>query len=438
MTQEQSPQSHISPLRDDTDILLPAAAYLRYELRADGWSAGRQAAFLSHLADTGEVDKAAAIVGKHVSGGYALRRQARGYAFNLGWEAALLIARRIVADTLMAAAIRGEQSVWLREDGKTTFTKQNSKLSLTLLDRVDPAAAFPEVLAIVARFDWYLRLVNTGASARDMWEMFFDAVLPHHEIDARERVRASLLLTEESADFEGEDEAYESQDDDLDEATIEYKSMDGAPVEHSESVSPKAPKDQRISVRGKRISPSQHRVLRSGCDGLAAPPEARPLWVFGALGEQNIATLTRPGQSGAGQSPISRASRSISALSSLTMAASCPCGRASSAIRPLSAPLSRSRAISWSSSLSAATPSARTPSARETIICALTQASLPAAAPLADCAAARAAGRAASKASCAFWPRASNASVCAFSSVGNAPVTRTGGGIISASGYSVS
>jgi hypothetical protein len=323
MTQEQSPQSHMSPLRDDTDILLPAAAYLRYELRADGWSAGRQAAFLSHLADTGEVDKAAAIVGKHVSGGYALRRQARGYAFSLGWEAALLIARRIVADKLMAAAIRGEQSVWLREDGKTTYTKQNSKLSLTLLDRVDPAAAFPEVLAIVARFDWYLRLVNNGASARDMWEMFFDEVLPHCEIEARERVRASLLLTEESADFEGEDEACDRQDDD----DIEYKSMDGAPADSRCESTPTAtpprrpaldaglgfldvaeisltPCQARGDVEGsksvesslcgfvgwplaasgssepKNISRRGRRVRRV-CNDLTAPPHARPLWCFG-------------------------------------------------------------------------------------------------------------------------------------------------------------
>ena len=76
-----------SPLRHDTDAKLPAAAFLRYESRADGWSAGRQAAFLSHLADHGVVADAARAVGKSLAGGYALRRTARGYAFNLGWEA---------------------------------------------------------------------------------------------------------------------------------------------------------------------------------------------------------------------------------------------------------------------------------------------------------------------------------------------------------------
>lgn len=42
-----------SPLRHDVDAKLAAAAYLRYESRADGWSAGRQAACLAHLADNG-------------------------------------------------------------------------------------------------------------------------------------------------------------------------------------------------------------------------------------------------------------------------------------------------------------------------------------------------------------------------------------------------
>ena len=61
--------NHPSPLRHDADTKLPAAAYLRYESRADGWSAGRQAAFLSHLADNGLVEDAARSVGMSVGGG---------------------------------------------------------------------------------------------------------------------------------------------------------------------------------------------------------------------------------------------------------------------------------------------------------------------------------------------------------------------------------
>ncbi|MBP6434982.1 MAG: hypothetical protein KA292_10010, partial [Sphingorhabdus sp.] len=76
--------NHPSPLHREADARLPAAAYLRYESRADGWSPGRQAAFLAHLADHGVVEDAARCVGMSQGGGYALRRTARGYAFNLG------------------------------------------------------------------------------------------------------------------------------------------------------------------------------------------------------------------------------------------------------------------------------------------------------------------------------------------------------------------
>jgi len=219
-----------SSLRDDIDARLPAAAFLRYEARADGWSAGRQAAFLSHLADNGVVEDAARCVGKHVSGGYALRREARGYAFNLGWEAALIIARRIVADNLMAAAIKGEQSRWVREDNVTIYIRQNTKLSMTLLDRVNPATSLAEVMAVATRFDWFLQLLGDGASAEELWDLFFEDALAHNEPEARARVRGSLLLSEDSAGFEGDGDGDSDDDDGANELSpIEYKSMDGPP-----------------------------------------------------------------------------------------------------------------------------------------------------------------------------------------------------------------
>lgn len=219
-TQHTPPQSS---LRDDPDACLPAAAYLRYESRADGWSAGRQAAFLAHLADNGIVADAARSVGMSLSGGYALRREARGYAFNLGWEAALLIARRIVSDRLMTAAIKGEESRWVREDGVTTYTRQNTKLSLALLDRINPAMSLPEVLAVATRFDWFLKLLGDGVTAEFLWDYFFDDALPHEELEARARVRAALLLTDDPAGFDDMD------DDENGEPPIEYKSMEGPP-----------------------------------------------------------------------------------------------------------------------------------------------------------------------------------------------------------------
>ncbi len=204
----------------DPDIRLPAAAYLRYESRADGWSAGRQAAFLAHLADNGLVEDAARSVGMGVGGGYSLRRTARGYAFSLGWEAALIIARRVISDRLMTAAIKGEEARWVREDGVTTYTRQNTKLSLALLDRVNPALSQPEVIAVAVRFDCFLQMIDEGLNGAELWELFFDKALPPGDRESRERVRHSLLLSEDSAGFEEKDEP-----------PIEYKSMEGVVTE---------------------------------------------------------------------------------------------------------------------------------------------------------------------------------------------------------------
>jgi hypothetical protein len=245
MTSNVHPEPPQSPLRADTDAKLPAAAYLRYEQRADGWSAGRQVAFLSHLADNGVVADAARCVGKALSGGYELRRQARGYAFDLGWEAALIIARRVVADNVMTAAIKGEQSRWVREDGVTTFTRQNTKLSLTLLDRINPATALSEVLAVATRFDCFLQMIEDGLGPQELWDYFFDVALPHSDMEARARVRAALLLSEDSAGFEGEE-------DDVD-APVEYKSIDG-PVscgQGFDSHGPQATAGQHTKARRK-------------------------------------------------------------------------------------------------------------------------------------------------------------------------------------------
>ena len=220
---DQIPTTRLSSLRNDSDARLPAAAYLRYESRADGWSAGRQAAFLAHLADHGIVADAARSVGMSQAGGYALRREARGYAFNLGWEAALIIARRVVADNLMAAAIKGEESRWVREDGVTTYIRQNTKLSLALLDRVNPATSLAEVLAVATRFDWFLQLVDEGVAAENLWELFFEDALARSEREARARVRAALLLCDDSAVLDDDDDHAQGND----AGPIEYKSMDG-------------------------------------------------------------------------------------------------------------------------------------------------------------------------------------------------------------------
>jgi hypothetical protein len=205
----------------DPAALRPAAMWLRYDSRADGWTPGRRAAFLTHLADNGVVAEAAAAVGKSLASAYALRRRARGYAFNLGWEAALLLARRRVADELMTAAIKGETAVWTREEGKTTYTRFNPRTALALLDRVNPATSLNEVIVVAQHFDRFRDLIDEAA---DLWPLF-DTGLHEADFDVRSRVRINLQLSDESADFEGADKQDRVEPDDEDVMPVEYKSM---------------------------------------------------------------------------------------------------------------------------------------------------------------------------------------------------------------------
>jgi hypothetical protein len=242
----------------DPAPLRPAAMWLRFDSRADGWTAGRRAAFLTHLADNGVVSEAAAAVGKSLASAYALRRRAGGYSFNLGWEAALLLARRRVADELMAVAIKGETSVWTREEGKTTYTHFNARTALALLDRVNPATALNEILAVAQHFDWFRDLIDEGA---DVWPLF-DTALDPSDFDARNRVRISRQLSHDSADFDGAatHDCEPHEDEDL--PPIEYKSMpvgggryrgSCARRAHTGSVSPGGHRRQCPATQSNRI-----------------------------------------------------------------------------------------------------------------------------------------------------------------------------------------
>jgi hypothetical protein len=206
----------VPPLDSDDRALMSAAMFLRYDSRADGWTRGRQAAFLMHLADHGVVADAAKAVGKSLAGAYALRRQARGYGFGLGWEAAMILARRVVVDKLMACAIEGERAEWVRADGRTTYTRFNAKVALGLLDRVSSLSDMGEVMAVVARFDWFVTLLDQGASPAQLWALFFDEALCADDREARNRVRSSLLLSEESDDSDEDEDEDDEDDEDAD------------------------------------------------------------------------------------------------------------------------------------------------------------------------------------------------------------------------------
>ncbi len=187
----------------------PAADYRTDAPRVDGWTYERQAAFLMTLSETGLVSQACAFAEMSVASAYALRREPRGAAFALGWQAAHLLARDRLEDVLLEAAITGIESVSTRVDGVARRRILNGNLSMAVLGRLDKRAAALDDRAIAvarsigAAFEAFLTLVLDGGKA-DAIAAFLaahpDPLAAQVEEAAREHTPAPKLV-EKSAIF---------------------------------------------------------------------------------------------------------------------------------------------------------------------------------------------------------------------------------------------
>ncbi|MHA6724157.1 hypothetical protein [Sphingomonas sp. RS2018] len=109
--------------------------------RHDGWTAERQRKFLTHISEGLTVNDACAIVGLSAASAYAFRARARGAAFNIGWNAALLLQRNRMVDELTQRAFRGQTDTIVRPDGSTVERhRYDNRLALALLTRLDKIA----------------------------------------------------------------------------------------------------------------------------------------------------------------------------------------------------------------------------------------------------------------------------------------------------------
>lgn len=127
--------------------------------RHDGWTPERKALFLDHLASRGNVRAACASVGMSREAAYKMRR--RDGVFGRSWDAALLLARDITAETIGDRAIDGiEEEVWYRGELVGTRRRYDARLLLARMARLDKlteeqahfgdAERFDELVACVA------------------------------------------------------------------------------------------------------------------------------------------------------------------------------------------------------------------------------------------------------------------------------------------------
>jgi hypothetical protein len=189
----------------------PAADYRTDAPRVDGWTPARQAAFLMTLSETGLVSQACAFAEMSVASAYALRREARGRGFALGWQAAHLLARDRLEDVLLEAAITGVSSVTERVEGISVRRTLNGNLSMAVLGRLDKrAAALDDRAMAVARsisaaFEDFIILILDGGN-----QAAIDAFLEAHPDPLEAQVTAAAaardtapapIVVEKSASF---------------------------------------------------------------------------------------------------------------------------------------------------------------------------------------------------------------------------------------------
>ena len=115
------------------------------QTRVDGWSPARQRRFLEVLAATGVIMLACEAVRITSRSAYTLRIRRDGAAFRLGWDAAILIARARLADTLLARAIMGTQETIRKDPDNHEITRHrhDNRLAMSMLARLDRMADTP-------------------------------------------------------------------------------------------------------------------------------------------------------------------------------------------------------------------------------------------------------------------------------------------------------
>lgn len=168
--EEQKIDEIVAQLRSNPHALARVAESLAPEdARRDGWTPFSRRLFLEVLAETGRVGMACEYTGLTRQSAYALR--ARDPLFSASWDAACEIARAPLADALYEKALDGVTGT-ITKDGKVVATRHrfDARLSIAVLNRLDKRCDRAEErgarhLALVARWDEWMRLVGKGAEA---------------------------------------------------------------------------------------------------------------------------------------------------------------------------------------------------------------------------------------------------------------------------------
>jgi hypothetical protein len=139
--------------------------------REDGLTVAVEQHFLRTLAETGVVADACRAARISRQAVYARRNSAAGRPFALAWDAAVLLARRAIADDVLSRARHGVIERVYR-DGKLVAErhKLDNRLTMAVLSRLDRQAEgiganAPAVNAVADEFEQFLGLLGKGLDA---------------------------------------------------------------------------------------------------------------------------------------------------------------------------------------------------------------------------------------------------------------------------------
>jgi hypothetical protein len=105
-----------------------------------GWTAERQRKFIEHLALTGHVGEACALVGVSSSSVYRLRAKAGAESFARAWDAALRLSATRLSAIAFDRALNGRVERFYKDGALVMERRMPSDYLLTwLLSRLDPA-----------------------------------------------------------------------------------------------------------------------------------------------------------------------------------------------------------------------------------------------------------------------------------------------------------
>jgi hypothetical protein len=104
-----------------------------------GWTADRQRNFIEHLALTGNVGEACAIVGVASSSAYRLKNKAGAESFSRAWDAAVRLCATRLAAIALDRAVNGRVERFYKDGELVMERRMPSDYMLTwLLTRLDP------------------------------------------------------------------------------------------------------------------------------------------------------------------------------------------------------------------------------------------------------------------------------------------------------------